>query len=399
MIVIESPVANRDAAVAQHERGKDLLLRIADGIRPPAEYPTPYIGQGSILNAIVLSEAATLRGREADLHAAAAHLRHGMGLLDAIPLSSSLYRGITGFGWALQVFPMPELFPERGEILRDLDELLADGLEVTRNHNIDIINGVAGVVVYALARGAGESSSEGLWQALDALIVRYCASWSPGSHESDKHASNNLGLAHGVPGLLAVGAVAHARGLLSDAASDALREGYDTLWSVAREPEGLCWYPTYHSIQTRSRLAWCYGGLGIAATFKLGIALDAANALRFERVLASSVAQYESGQHGIRDASFCHGEAGVTLSLEYLARGADLDDELRARLHAAAIRSGTLALDAEQRDLGEGAFLHSTAAGMVHRMSFLEGGAGVALAITSAHADAPRPWMQLIGYY
>lgn len=399
MIALEHPPVESLAKAALHARGKDLLLRIADDIKPPSEYATPYIGQGSILNAMVLSEAAVLRDREADLHAAAAHLRHGMALLETVPLSSSLYRGITGFGWALQVFARPELVPEREEILRDLDELLADGLEVTSNHNIDIINGVAGVAVYALARGADEPSAQGLWRTLDALIVSHCGRWSPGSHESPKHASNNLGLAHGVPGLLAVGAAAHARGLLSDAASDALGKGLDMLWSTAREPEGLCWYPTYHSIQTRSRLAWCYGGLGIAAVFKLGIPLDSENARRFERVLASSIAQYESGQHGIRDASFCHGEAGVTLSLEYLARGMEIEDSLRARLHAAVIRSGTLALDAEQPGLGEGAFLHSTAAGMVHRMSFLEGGAGIALAITSAFADAPRPWMQLIGYY
>lgn len=399
MIAIEHPAPTEVSATTLYARGRDLLFRIADDIKPPAEYQSPYIGQGSVLNAIVLCEAASLRGREEDLHAAAAHLRHGMALLDEVPLSSSLYRGITGFGWALQVFPMPELMPEREEILRDLDELLADGLEVTRNHNIDIINGIAGVAVYALARGGAEPSSQALWQALDALIVRYCAQWAPGSHENAKHASNNLGLAHGIPGLLAVGAVAHARGLLSAGAGAALKNGFDAFWSVAREPEGRCWYPTYQSVPTRSRLAWCYGGLGIAAIFKLGIALDAANAARFERVLVSSIAQYESGDHGIRDASLCHGDAGVTLSLEYLARGVGIDADLRRRLHLAATHAGALALDAERSDLGVGAFLHSTAQGMVHKMSFLEGGAGIALAITSAYADAPRPWMQLIGYY
>lgn len=391
------PIA--DDARVLYARGIDLLLRIADDIKPPEHYPSPHVGQGSVLNAIILQEAAAVRGREQDLHAAAAHLRHGMTLLDAMPLSSSLYRGITGFGWALETFAAPELLPERDEILQDLDDLLAEGLETTGNHNIDIINGVAGIAVYALARGARTASSRALWQVLEPLIAGYCRNWRPGSYESDKHTGNNLGVAHGPPGLLLVGAVAHARELLSEEAAAALRTAYDTLWSAARDREGSCWYPTHHARQEPSRLAWCYGALGLAATFKQGGGLDETNLARAMRMVESSLVQYEAGRHGIRDASLCHGDAGVTLSLEYLARGMSLQPELRARLHAAAIQAGNAALDAERGELGVGAFLHSTAEGMVFRMSFLEGGPGIALAIVSAYAEAPRPWMQSIGYF
>jgi Lanthionine synthetase C-like protein len=380
-------------------RSRDLLFRIADGIQAPQTYSSPFLGQGSVLNSIVLTEAGELRARDEDIVAAAQHLRHGMQMLDAMPLSSSLYRGITGFGWAVQTFPKPEFFPERDELLCDLDELLADGVEVTRNPNIDLINGLAGIAVYALSRGNQEASSKGLWSALDQAFCDYLRGWSPGAHYPEKSAANNLGVAHGVPGLLAVGAVACAKGWMSESAMRTISAGFETLWSNARRQDGHFCYPVYDSAPKRARLAWCYGSLGIAAAFRHAIALDAANAERFESMVASSLQQYASGDHGIRDASLCHGEAGVALSLEYLAQGSSLSSEIRGAVREQSLRASRIALDSERRDMGEGAYLHSTAEGMKVLPSFLEGGAGVALAIVSAYAERPRPWMALLGYY
>lgn len=381
------------------ERSRDLLFRLADAIKPPDEYTSPHLGQGAILNAIILVEAAMMREREEDIQAAAKHLRHAMALLDEMPLSSSLYRGITGLGWAMQTFPMPELLEGRDETLRDLDRLLADGIEVTRNLNIDIINGVAGIAVYAIARGREQDSSFELWRSLDDVFSRYFSSWSIGDHLPHKSAANNLGVAHGVPGLLAVGAVAHARGLLPENTGALLGSALDLLWTHARLEDGMYTYPTHHGAPARSRLAWCYGALGMAATFRNAIPLDPANAERAVRMIESGIAQYASGAHGIRDATLCHGHAGVALTFEYLAQSDAFEPGLTAALRNAALTASSAALDEERRDLGDCVYFHWTPEGMKSRMSFLEGGPGVALAIAAAYAGAKRPWMNLLAYY
>lgn len=381
------------------ERSRDMLFRLADAIKPPGQYTSPHLGQGAILNAIILGEAALMREREEDIQLAAGHLRHAMALLDEMPLSSSLYRGITGMGWAMQTFPMPELLEGRDETLCDLDRLLADGIEVTRNLNIDIINGLSGIAVYAIARGGEQDTSVELWRSLDGAFSRYFSSWSIGDHQPHKCAANNLGVAHGVPGLLAVGTVAHARGLLPESTAGLLRSALDLLWVNARLEDGLYSYPTHHGAPERSRLAWCYGALGMAATFRNAIALDSANAERAVRMIESGIAQYASGAHGIRDATLCHGHAGVALTFEYLAQSDNFEPGLTAALRNAALAASSVALDEERRDLGDCVYFHWTPEGMKSTMSFLEGGPGVALAIAAAYAGAKRPWMNLLGYY
>jgi lantibiotic modifying enzyme len=380
-------------------RAQQMLERIADNLRPPEEYSIPDVGRGAAMNAVLLMEIGALQGREECFLRAAAHLRRSMQVFDETPLSSSLYRGITGLGWALATYHRPDLLPECEGILRDLDMLLLDGVSITNNHNIDIINGIAGIVVYALARGADEESSRALWNVLDEVIGRYFLAWTPGRYEVPRCSGNNLGLAHGPAGLLAVAAVAQSRGLLSVASSRALNSGFETLWSQSRQSGSIHWYPTFCCDNTRSRLAWCYGALGIGAVFKLGISLNSANAERCALMITSSIEQYESGEHGIRDATLCHGYAGITLSLAYLARGIDLDVDLECRLRAAALGSAERALNAERPEIGIGAIPHATPKGMQYSNSFLEGGAGVALSIISAYTEDKRSWMALLGYY
>ena len=381
------------------DRAQHMLVEIAENIRPAETFSTPHLGVGSVLNAIVLTEVGSLLQQEDHYSAAVLHLRQAMKLLDEMPLSSSLYRGITGLGWALGSFPRTILLPESSQILRDLDELLAEGLESTNNHNIDIINGIAGIVVYALARGSTEASSRTLWTTLDNAITRYFVAWKPGTYPSDKSAGNNFGLAHGPPGLLAVSAVAHSRGLLSESASAAVRSGFDLFWAQSRGTRSLPWYSTFYGDKARSRLAWCYGALGVSAAFKQAIPLDQVNSERCTSLIASSIEQYQSGDHGIRDATLCHGDAGVTLSLAYLARDTAMDAGLAIQLREATLQSAERALDAVRPDIGVGAILHSTPHGMRHSTSLLQGGVGVALAIVSAYGDTHRPWMELLGYY
>lgn len=379
------------------ERSKDLLVRWASLVKEPDAYKYPYLGHGSILNTIVLLEASALQAREDYVLAAAKHLEQGMALLDKLPLSSSLYRGISGIGWAVQNFSRPDLLPWREEVLGDLDNLLAEGLEVTNNLNIDIINGLAGIAVYAVARGLDQTSSRELWAVLDHKISDYFATWCTSAHEDRQPESvaNNLGVAHGVPGLLSVAAVASSRGLLSGQTQALLKKGLDTLWNVALVENGKISYPCRHGETKTSRLAWCYGGLGIAATFKNGAAIDAANIQRLRLISESSLAQYEAGAHGIRDASLCHGYAGAALTFQYLAQSGILEDELASLLRTTSHDACSAALDSGIQRAGTS----STARGMVPSPSFLEGGAGVALALSAMFSERRPSWMDLLSYY
>lgn len=382
-----------------HLRSRDLLLRLAHQVPPSEQVATPYIGQGAVLNALLLVEAARYEPEAGHLAAAAAQLRRGMNLLEVLPLSSSLYRGVTGMGWALATFPDAALLPERDEVLADLDGLLSDGIELTANPNIDIINGLAGLAVYALARGAQLPSSQALWAALAPALVGFLAAWTPDNDQAETSGARNLGLAHGVPGVLLVCAVAAARDLLAPEQCEVVAAAYERLWTAAIVEDGAAWFAVRSGMHKRARVAWCYGGPGVALALHLGRALHAPNAARAALLLRGVVVQYREGAHGLFDSCLCHGHAGLAFALDYFARHGGLAPALAAEVAAIAGSEAARALDSEQRGMGEGVFLHRGTNGTRPCTTFLEGAPGIALGLAAMHEAHPRPWMQLLGLY
>ena len=383
------------------DRSGALLLRYAMKIGAPEACKQPFLGQGSVLNAILLQQAAAISGSEDHLLSAAEQLDHGAALLERLPLSSSLYRGIAGFGWAVETFARPELLPWRPDFVGDLDDVLAEGLEVTENLNIDIVNGLAGIMVYAIARGDTAPSSVVLWEAINEKVAHFLIEWRSRANAAHgrEGAGNNLGVAHGVPGLLSVAVWAAARGLLPMHTRQLLLENIDFLWSVAINKGDDVYFPNRFGQVNPARLAWCYGGLGLAATFGNAAALDPINGERANRLCQSSLVQYRAGDHGIRDASLCHGHAGVAMAFGYLARAPWANCVLADKLRESAFVACSEALDSEIEDPDGPVFLHSTQKGMLPSASFLEGGPGIALALVASFTERPPTWMEVLAYY
>ena len=382
-------------------QSEDLLLRWASSVVEADAVSQPYLNAGSALNALVLRQAALRHGREDFAVRAAQHLERAMGLQDKLPLSSSLYRGICGIGWVLARFDRSDLLPWREQALDDIDALLADGVEVTSNLNIDVVNGLAGIAIYALARETRTESAKVLWQVLEEKIGGYLSRWlqeDPASRRRDS-AGNNLGVAHGVPGLLCVAASGVARGLLGQSVRELVCSGLDALWRHRIETAGQVCFASYMGATSIARLAWCYGSFGVAAAFKSGAALDPANRQRLRQLCESALLQFESPTRLLNDASLCHGHAGAALSTAWLARSGLLSEDLAGRLQALSVRAATDAFACEQSGRNGPVFLHSTKDGPLPSASLLEGGAGVALALDAAFSAQNADWTELLAYH
>jgi len=133
----------------------------------------------------------------------------------------------------------------------------------------------------------------------------------------------NLGLAHGVPGIIALLAryvtagvdVARARELLDGAvafllaAEPARDDGRYPTWQAGGPDDPVC--VTEHH-RARARLAWCYNDLGISvallsAALATGVAGWRAEAL----ALARACARRSVEKARIEDAALCHGALGA----------------------------------------------------------------------------------------
>ena len=129
----------------------------------------------------------------------------------------------------------------------------------------------------------------------------------------------NLGLAHGVPGVIALlghvcatnekklqGTRRKARSLLNGAVT----------WLLAQQPADRTEsFPSWIGpgiSPAPARIAWCYGDLGIAAAI-----LQAAHCLnnpvwkREGLLISRRAAARPSEQSGVKDCGLCHGAAGV----------------------------------------------------------------------------------------
>ncbi|HEX5715051.1 MAG TPA: lanthionine synthetase C family protein, partial [Thermoanaerobaculia bacterium] len=210
----------------------------------------------------------------------------------------------------------------------------------------------------------------------------------------------NLGVAHGVPGVIALLADACRLGIRQHRARPLL-EGA-VRWLVPQhlgERRGAC-YPSWvePGIEPQpSRIAWCYGDPGIAATL-----LYAARALGMEEwestalAIATHAARAVPEDTGIRDAGLCHGAFGLA--------------HIYNRIHQAA--GGELFADAARQWYRLGLEMRRAEGGIAGFQSwlpgpdmqlgwaadpgFLTGAAGIGLALLAAVTSIEPEWDRLL---
>ncbi|MCF3119122.1 lanthionine synthetase C family protein [Streptomyces arenae] len=209
----------------------------------------------------------------------------------------------------------------------------------------------------------------------------------------------NAGLAHGVPGPLALLSLAHRAGVRVPGQEQAIRTIAE--WLLARRsPDGLGWpniVPLEAELTAASgarpelaeaRTGWCYGTPGVARALQLAaLALKEADWNRQAVAAVAASCDRPGRARAFGDPTLCHGLAGLTTIVTLMARepgGAEL---------AALIPELSDAL-ADAADPGH-PFLWAAAtpggSTVVHRPGFLDGAAGAALALRFAtDPDAPR---------
>ena len=235
------------------------------------------------------------------------------------------YSGFSGVAWTLEHL-RGRLFEDEGEdpgqeVASALLEHVA--LSPWRGH-YDLISGLVGFGVYALERlpmAGGRECLERVVARLREISVLQPGgvTWRTGTDlmlerelESYPEGNFNLGVAHGVPGVIAMLAQACAAGV--DARD--LLDGA-VAWLLAQKlPPGSESFFSYNvapGIEPKSsRLAWCYGDLGIAAS--LLVAARAMGEAEWEReaiAIAHGCAARPRESSGIIDAGICHGAAGA----------------------------------------------------------------------------------------
>jgi lantibiotic biosynthesis protein len=161
----------------------------------------------------------------------------------------------------------------------------------------DLMAGAVGAGVLALEVGS-EPLLEAVVEHLRATAERADGglTWSWNRAEELGLAPHNVGVAHGVPGIVGLLAgVPEAHDLLEGARA----------WVLAQRLEGEVSSLPFTSPGDPARLAWCYGDAGAA------VALLRAGRDEAALEVAARAAARDPATSGVTDAGLCHGAAGL----------------------------------------------------------------------------------------
>ncbi|MCG8456505.1 MAG: hypothetical protein MI919_09500, partial [Holophagales bacterium] len=310
------------------------LVRIASGLPavdvaelvqdPDGPWQPVGLGQGAAGQALFWGYLAARSSEEEVAETAEACLDRMADDLVSRVQGPDLYAGIAGAGWVHEHLEQLLFEPDDEDPIQEIDEALLAHL--AHDHwegHFDLISGLAGIGIYALERihrpkarqclervvahleSLAEERPEGIvWHTPPELVP-------PHQREELPQGYDNLGVAHGVPGVLPVLAAACRAEVAAERARPLLEGG--TRWLLAqRTDDGFPFHIVAGVPSGLARSAWCYGDPGVAAT--LLVAARAVGEPEWERealALARWAARRPEETAEVRDGCLCHGGGGL----------------------------------------------------------------------------------------
>jgi len=340
-------------------------------------------------------------------HVDAAH-RFLQGALAAVthkPTAASLYSGLTGIGWALAHLGrrLPNLDGE--DALAEIDGALLNYLGQSRWVGpYDLIDGLVGFGVYALERLPWPAAVATLERVVgrlaqtaerrdDGVTWRTDPTWlAPETRAEIPLGGYNLGLAHGVPGVVALLGQACAAGVAAQTARPLAESAVH--WLLAQQGfQGFGFWANPEAVSRPGRLAWCYGDPGVAAALLCtGRCLNAPTFQRQALAIARRAAKGSPEQAGVVDAGLCHGASGLghLFNRAYQASGDEVLAEAARSWFGEALR-----MRRPGRGVG-GYEAWVNGRGWTSELGLLTGAAGVALALLAATTLIEPEWDRVL---
>ncbi len=376
-----------DGALAERARLsiQQISLRLRAATRDGA--PTADLAGGSAGVALFFAYLSELGGTDEDAADAVRLLEESVRALSRGDLGEMLHGGFSGIAWAVE-----HVAGEEGEEDPNLavDEALLRMSGDEPNREFDLVNGLSGLLVYAVERLPRASARECIDRfvlGLEELSIgtELGRTWNVPLYDPKEVAElagsplRKLGAAHGVAG--AIGALAAVcRGVEHEPARRLLEQAVAWLLAQRCEPGSAAEFPMQmkgDAAEVYSRQGWCVGDPGIATTL-----LSAADALgradwRDQALEVGLAAARRRKSAGVRELGLCHGAAGLAHLFNRLHQATG-----EAALAEASRQWFTAALDRYDGETGP--------------LGLLNGAAGVGLALLAGLTDEEPLWDRVL---
>lgn len=255
--------------------------------------------------------------------------------------SSTYCSGIAGMGWTLDHLKQEGFIEiDNDAILCEFDSFMYQTMcNEMQAGNFDFLHGAMGYSFYFLNRYTNTESAELRRKYKDYILTFVDLLGNLGEKDNEKlkwrspfDATGtkvyNLGLAHGITSIVNFLGRLHYFDDFKNETKELLQGGINYLMSKMDQdnPNSFCVFPSWESIDgtssKKSRLAWCYGDLGVGATlWKISKILN-------DRSLESAALQTfrhaanrkTREQTNVIDATICHGAFGNALIFNQIYR-------------------------------------------------------------------------------
>ncbi len=369
-----------------------------------------FLGGGAVGRALFHGYVALAEGSASRHLATRRLLRH---ILDAWPASSlpwriQLYRDFLGLAWV-------SVHLDPGGVdagpWEEFDELLPSLVAMLpKESGFDLVSGHVGLGTYALERLPGAGAEECLARIvaeLDASARRegrglaWPRTAPEGSWQRQVCTGEyvDLGVAHGVAGIIAFLAEVRAAGIETRQTSALLDPAVAWLLDQRIDGgEGPC-FPALAAPgidRAPSRLAWCYGDAGIAGALLHAARCTGEASWEREAIdIARGSLGWSPERSRVVDATLCHGAAGLAHIYNRFFQSTRLEE-----FHGAAVAWYARTLGLRRPGQGVGGFLaRGEAEGRmdwVAEPGFLIGAAGIGLGLLAAVSPGEPAWDRLL---
>lgn len=345
-------------------------------------------------------------GNESDLPLMEDLIANHLNQVETLVLNPYYCNGLAGFNWLMRFYAREEMLELSGsmhEILGILDTYVLDAYSLALEvGNFDFLHGSCGLLQYLLTTQDAATYARDFVQRLDETKVQIDKdriAWISNITFLDRNEGVfNFGLAHGMPAiLLMLSRIIKENHLENDRKARELLAGCARfILSEKLEASCVSTFPHYFSDdvpRAESRLAWCYGDLGICIA--LWVAGETLNDQSFKEeainIGLKTIKRKDPLDTGIMDAGICHGSAGAALLYWRLHQLTGVED---FRMTADFWIEDTM--QRANFDDGQAGFKMWTKDGYLNEVNILNGIAGIGLVLLTYAMETHGNWEDLL---
>jgi len=317
--------------------------------------------------------------------------------------------GLAGIGWTVEFLEQNGFLDcDTNETLGELDEYLYQMMiKEFKLANYDYLHGASGIALYFLSRKSFSKSKQYLSDYIDNIeqlseadgdIFKWFSMVDTGADEKEK--VYNLSLSHGISSLITILSKIYTLEIKKEKTFKLLNGAVNYLLSNEQDYKQYgSYFPNWISKQHstgKSRLAWCYGDLGISTA--LWHASQSLKNKTWEEkaieVLLHTAKRMDLAKNSVNDAGLCHGSAGVAhiFNRMYNNTGMEEFNETATYWYDQTLRM------AMHKDSFSGykAYRTKENGGWYEDFGFLEGITGIGLTLMSAISDIEPRWDEIL---